>query len=323
MIACLICGYSATDGQIDLKIGHKVSLFSSSNQFFARLLMPLLSLSFTVFFSFIFLTSFSIAAETKPEKEKLPLYEYGVAGIAAQLPHYRGSDEYTSYAFPVPYLIYRGKRIKANRDGLRGIFWRNQHFETDISLSGNPPVTDDNEARAGMGELDGLIEIGPALRYYFYEYSERESFFLQWNIRAGFSFGFDDGLDVSYQGLISDWALVYRNASFFRDENIRFHLNSGPQFGDSELHSYFYEVAPEYVTDTRKQYSGEAGYAGWQVSGSILKELTPRLWLSFYGRYMNSSGAAFEDSPLVETTNNYVVGTILLWKFGESVTLEQ
>ena len=262
------------------------------------------------------------AAESSTEKEKLPLYEYGIVGIAAQLPHYRGSDEYTAYAFPLPYFVYRGENIKANRDGVRGIFWRNEKFETDISISGNPPVSDDNEAREGMGELDGLIEIGPALRYYFYDLGERESFFFQWNIRAGFSFGFDSGIDVSYQGLISDCSLVYRNASLFRAQNIRFHFNTGPQFSDSELHSYFYEVGEEYVTPTREQYSSEAGYGGWQISGSILKELTPKIWLSFYGRYMNSDGAAFEDSPIVKTTNNYVVGTLLVWKFGESDELE-
>lgn len=285
--------------------------------------MSLLSVCLTVLLSFFCLTSPCVATDSESEKEKLPLYEYGIAGIVAQLPHYRGSDEYTSYALPLPYFIYRGERIRANRDGVRGIFWRNKHFETDISLSGNPPVTDDNDARDGMGELDGLIEVGPALRYYFYEYGERDSFFLQWNIRAGFSFGLDDGFDVSYQGIISDGALVYRNSSYLRDKNIRFSVKTGPQFGDSEIHSYFYEVAPEYVADSRGQYSGEAGYAGWQLSGSILKELTPKFWLSFYGRYMNSSGAAFEDSPLVETTNNYVVGTMLLWKFGESDRLEQ
>lgn len=272
--------------------------------------------------SFLLIASVCFGTESTAQKEKLPLYEYGVVGLAATLPHYQGSDEYSSYAFPLPYFIYRGKRIKANRDGLRGIFWRNDHFETDLSLSGNPPVTDDNKARSGMGELDGLIEIGPALRYYFYQYGERDSFFLQWDIRAGYSFGLDNGLDVSYQGLTSDCSLVYRNASFFRDKDIRFNLKTGPQFGDNELHSYFYEVAPEYVTETRSQYNGEAGYAGWQVSGSILKELTPQFWLSFYGRYMNSSGAAFEDSPLVETSNNYVLGALLLWKLGESEELE-
>ena len=280
------------------------------------------SFCFTIFLSFFFLASDCLSSAVTPEREKFPLYEYGVVGLVATLPHYRGSDEYSSYAFPLPYFIYRGKRIKANRDGVRGVFWRNKHFETDLSLSGNPPVTDDNDARVGMGELDGLIEIGPALRYYFYEYGERESFFLQWNIRAGFSFGVDDGLDVSYQGLISDCSIVYRNASFFRDEKIRFHLKTGPQFGDNEFHSYFYEVAPQYVNETRSEYRGEAGYAGWQISGSILKELTPKFWLSLYGRYMNSAGAAFEESPLVETSNNYVVGTLLLWKFGESEEVE-
>ena len=100
-------------------------------------------------------------------------------------------------------------------------------------------------------------------------------------------------------------------------------MKTGPQFSDSELHSYFYEVAEEFVTDTRGHYTAEAGYGGWQISGNILKELTPKFWVSLYGRYINSSGAAFEDSPLVETTNNYVVGTMLLWKFGESEELER
>lgn len=265
----------------------------------------------------------SLAEETTPEKEKLPLYEYGVVGIAAQLPHYRGSDEYSTYAFPLPYFIYRGEKIKANRDGVRGIFWRNEKFQTDISLSGNPPVNDDNEAREGMGELDGLIEVGPALRYYFYDNGERDSFFLQWNVRAGFSFGFDSGVDITYQGMISDFAVVYRNDTLLRDQNMRFHLKTGPQFGDNEIHSYFYEVGEEFVTPNREQYSAEAGYGGWQISGSILKELTPKFWLSFYGRYINSSGAAFEDSPLVLTRNNYVIGTLLLWKFGESEEFER
>ena len=265
----------------------------------------------------------SLAEETTPEKEKLPLYEYGVVGIAAQLPHYRGSDEYSTYAFPLPYFIYRGEKIKANRDGVRGIFWRNEKFQTDISLSGNPPVNDDNEAREGMGELDGLIEVGPALRYYFYDNGERDSFFLQWNVRAGFSFGFDSGVDITYQGMISDFAVVYRNDTLLRDQNMRFHLKTGPQFGDNEIHSYFYEVGEEFVTQNREQYSAEAGYGGWQISGSILKELTPKFWLSFYGRYINSSGAAFEDSPLVLTRNNYVIGTLLLWKFGESEEFER
>ncbi|WP_169309012.1 MipA/OmpV family protein [Desulforhopalus sp. IMCC35007] len=290
---------------------------------FCRLTMRFSSHFLVSFLSVVWSVSASLAGEEMRRQEKLPLYEYGIVGLTAQLPDYRGSDEYTTYAFPLPYFVYRGERLKASRDGVRGIFWRNRHVETDLSFSGNPPVSTDNEARAGMGELDGLVEVGPALRYYFYEYGERDSFFIQWNIRAAFSFGFDSGLEVSYQGLLSDVSLVFGNASLFHEQNIRFHLSTGPQFADSGLHGYFYEVAPQFVTGTRERYSAESGYGGWQLSGSVVKELTPEIWLSLYGRWMNSTGAVFTDSPLVETENNYVIGTLLVWKFGESDELER
>lgn len=274
---------------------------------------------------FVVLASIFCPASVPAEevtKKKLPLYEYGVMALGAHLPHYRGSDEYSTYAFPLPYFVYRGEKLKANRDGVRGIFMRYNNFETAISLSGNPPVSDDNEAREGMAGLDGIIEIGPAMRYYFYEYGERDAFYLQYNVRAAFSFGFDDGLDVSNQGFISEFSLIYKNSSLFEAQHIRYHFSTGPQFGDSRFHSYFYDVGEDEVTATRARYSAGSGYGGWQLSGSILKELTPKIWLGFYGRWMNSEGASFEDSPLVETTNNYVLGSMLIWKFGESEKIE-
>lgn len=257
------------------------------------------------------------------EREKLPLWEVGVVGIAAHLPHYRGSDEYKTYAFPLPYFIYRGEYVKANRDGVRGIFWRNERFETDISLSGNPPVSDDNEAREGMPELNGLVEIGPALRYYFHEYGERDSLFAQANVRAAFSFGFDSGLDVEHEGYITDLSFVYRNSKLLKKYATRFHVNTGVQFADENLHSFFYSVSPEYVTPAREYYEAEAGYGGFQFSGSIVKELTPKFFVTLYGKWMNVNGAVFEDSPLVRRANNFAISTMLVWKFGESKEQER
>lgn len=270
-----------------------------------------------------FFSTSCFATDGPREQKKLPLYEYGVVGFSARLPHYRGSDEYENYLFPLPYFVYRGERVKASRDGVRGIFWRNKRFETDISLSGNPPVSSDNEAREGMDELDGIIEIGPALRYYFYEYGERDAFFLQANLRAAFSIGFDSGLDVHYQGYVSDFSLVYRDASLFEEQRIRFHLNTGPQFGDREFHSFFYGVDQGDATEERKFYRAKGGYGGYQLSGSILKELTDTFWFGFYGRWINSTGAVYDDSPLFRRDNNYVVGALLVWKLGESERLEK
>lgn len=265
-------------------------------------------------------------SELQGEKEanqKLPLWEAGVVGLAARLPHYRGSDEYQNYVFPLPYFVYRGDVVKASREGVRGIFWRGKRFETDISLSGNPPVSDDNTARSGMEDLDGLIEIGPALRYYFYDYGERDSFFLQANLRAAFSFDFDDGLDVVHEGNVAEISITFRDSELLSKQQSRLHLSCGIQFGDTNLHSYFYEVSPQFATPLRAQYEAKGGYGGFHLSGSIIKELTPKYWIGLYGRWMNSDGAVFEDSPLVQTGNNYVLATFFTWKIGESARLEK
>jgi MipA family protein len=261
--------------------------------------------------------------ESEPNAEKLPLWEYGVVGLAAQLPHYRGSDEYSNYIFPLPYLIYRGESVKADRDGIRGIFWRNEKFETDFSLSGNPPVPNDNRARKGMPDLDSIIEIGPALRYYFYEYNERNSFFLQANLRMAFSIGFDGGIYTGREGYISDLVLEYRNSRLFARSNIRFNLSAGIQFSDSDLNSYFYEVSQEFATSDRSSYKAKGGYGGAQISGSITKRLSSTLSLSLYGRWINTTGAVFEDSPLVKTHENHVLGCMLSYKLGESERQEK
>lgn len=260
--------------------------------------------------------------DKKTASEALPLYEYGVIGIASTIPHYRGSDESQNYYFPLPYFIYRGERLKANREGLRGIFWRTERFQTEMSISGNPPVSDDNEAREGMPGLDALLEVGPALRYYFWDYGERDSFYLQANVRAAFSFGFDDGIDSDYQGFTSGLSMTYLNSKLLSDYSTRFHVSCGIQFGDEKLHSFFYEVEPEYATAERDEFEAEGGYSGFHVSGSIVKEFSSKFWFSLYGRWLNNSGTAYEDSSLMREDNNYIFGAMITWKIGESEELE-
>jgi MipA family protein len=261
--------------------------------------------------------------ESEPNSDKLPLWECDLAGLIARLPDYRGSNEYKTYIFPLLYLVYRGESVKVSRDGVRGIFWRNEKFETDISISGNPPVSSDNAAREGMPDLDGIVEIGPALRYYFYKYNERNSLFLQGNLRMAFSVGYDNGLDTGREGYISDLTLVYRNSRLFTESKIAFTLNAGIQFSDSELHRYFYEVAPQYATSDRPSYKAKGGYGGAEISTSIEKKITSTISLWLYGRWININGAVFEDSPLVKTNENYVLGCFLSYKLGESEAREK
>jgi hypothetical protein len=48
-----------------------------------------------------------------------PLWEVGIFNFVSSIPDYRGADESTIYAFPLPYLIYRGKHLRATREGVR------------------------------------------------------------------------------------------------------------------------------------------------------------------------------------------------------------
>ncbi|MFH0783984.1 MAG: MipA/OmpV family protein [Pseudomonadota bacterium] len=257
------------------------------------------------------------ALSAVPERVELPLYEYGILGLGVYFPHYTGSDEYQTYAFPFPYFVYRGEIVKADREGIRGIFWRYKQLETDISMAGNTPVSD-NKARSGMEDLAAIGEVGPALNYYFFDYGERDSFFFQVTLRAVFSVDFDGGLDIGHEGYVSDLSLNFRDSRIFREQNIRFQASTGVRFADAAMNEYFYEVSPAEATPTREAYAVEGGYGGLQVSGSITKELTPSFWLSTYGRWVNIDGAVFADSPLVSTHNNYIVGAMLVWKIGES-----
>jgi outer membrane protein len=247
-----------------------------------------------------------------------PLWEFGLFNTAARLPHYRGSDEYQWYVLPIPYFIYRGKILRANREGVRGVFLDSEHFEMNLSLWGNPPVTGDSDARDGMDELDALIEAGPALKWYFSGRDPEVPFYLQAALRGACSIDFDGGVDLAYQGLHGAVNLVYLNRRLFKARDLSFGVNLGVDFADSRLNGYFYEVPQSQARPDRPQYEADAGYAGASLAVSLLKKLTDRLSLVLYSRWENVSGAVFEDSPLVKRENNLSFATVLIWKIAES-----
>ncbi|MDM8535567.1 MipA/OmpV family protein [Desulfobacterales bacterium HSG17] len=252
------------------------------------------------------------------EKQNLPLWEFGLFSGAARIPHYRGSDEYNIYALPLPYFIYRGEFIRAGRDGVKGIFYKNNYIETNISLSGNPPVDGDNDARKGMPDLDALFEFGPAIKWFFMGKDQYDNLYLESSLRAASSLGFDGGLDLKYQGLRGGINLIYNNKELFKQIKLRFGVNAGVDFTDSRLNAYFYDVEQEYTNSERNYYESDSGYAGFSLSGFLQKTLTKSLSLGGYVRLDNINGAVFEDSSLVRDKNNFVVGCALTWKIFES-----
>jgi outer membrane protein len=52
--------------------------------------------------------------------KEVPLWEFGLGAGAIAFEDYRGSNTTHAYPLPVPYVVYNGKFLKADRDGVRG-----------------------------------------------------------------------------------------------------------------------------------------------------------------------------------------------------------
>jgi len=90
----------------------------------------------------------------------VPLWEAGAGVAVIDFCDYRGSDERNTYVLPVPYFVYRGKFLKIDREKTRGLLFKRDWAELDVSLSGLVPVkSSDNEARLGMPNLDPTLEL--------------------------------------------------------------------------------------------------------------------------------------------------------------------
>ena len=113
-------------------------------------------------FAALVLASGPLAAQTAT---LLPLWELGIGAAALHLPDYRGADQSRTYALPLPYVVYRGTWLKADRDGARALLLNTERVKVDVSLAAATPTrSSDNTARAGMPNLPDTAEIGPKRR---------------------------------------------------------------------------------------------------------------------------------------------------------------
>ena len=85
-----------------------------------------------------------------------PLWELGFGAAAVRFPDYRGSDQTRNDLVPLPFVAYRGRFLRADRDGARAILFAGRRVVVDVSLSASvPSKSKDNAARRGMPNLAG------------------------------------------------------------------------------------------------------------------------------------------------------------------------
>ena len=255
-----------------------------------------------------------VAEETTTVPAQLPLWEIGAVGFAVSQQAYPGASQRVNRGLALPYLIYRGKYFRADREtlGVRAI--NTPTVELDIGFAAAfGASSDDIEARRGMPDLGTLVEFGPRLKWHLGQAGNGR-------LRAEFPlrgvFDLDDSLN--HKGVAFEPRLIYewRGAGGWR-----YGTTVGALFGNRRLADTFYGVAPAYATPGRPAYTAESGLIAWRVGANMSRDLTPNLRVFGFARVDSVSGAANRDSPLVQRTAGPSVGVGLTYTFARSSTL--
>jgi MipA family protein len=248
--------------------------------------------------------------------EQQPLWEFGLGAGALVFNDYRGADTTHVYPVPLPYFVYRGKLLEADRDGLRGKLFKQDRIELNLSVNATTPVRN-NSARSGMPDLRSTLEIGPSLNAHLWRSADRRlKLDLQLPARAAFTVEASPraigwfcaphlNLDVAQHAGSGGWKLG---------------LLMGPLFAERRYDDYFYSVAPQYAAPGRPAYAAPGGYAGTQLLVSLTRRY-PTWWVGTYLRHDTLGGASFEASPLVKRDSYWAGGIGFAWMIAASERL--
>jgi MipA family protein len=247
---------------------------------------------------------------TQAEVEKK--WEFGIGAGSLVGPDYRGSDEYRDYSAAIPYVVYRGKYIRSDRDGVRGNFLRTETYEFTLSASAViTPDSDKSTLREGMPELGSIIEFGPSFNVRLSGDKPNQGWQLHLPWRAVFAIDDDES---GYMGHIFQPQLVYRDT--WSEWNLNYRV--GVSFADDKYHAHYYTVAPEYATENRPAFAAAGGYSGWHNQISLTRKLDifdKQTRLALFVRYDNLDGTEINDSPLVVTHSAWRGGIAAIWVF--------
>lgn len=254
------------------------------------------------------------ADEAAPRREALPLWELGAAAGGISQQAYPGSDQQARRALVLPYLVYRGKVLRADSDGagLRAV--RTERFELDVSFAGSLSSGSESlRAREGMARLGTLVEAGPVARWFVNGRGAADRITFELPLRGVF-----EARDPRrHRGISFEPELSWQHRPS-ADGGWGYGLSVGALFGDRRLGSTFYGVAPGEARPDRPGFDARAGLIAWRLGASAGTRLTPDLRLYAFGRMDSLAGAANRASPLVRQTTGFTYGIGLTYIFKRS-----
>lgn len=239
-----------------------------------------------------------------------PLWELGLGAAALRQPQYRGADRDSQMWLPLPYVVYRGPVLKADRDGARATLAEQGAWQFNLSAALSPPLdAADNPARLGMPRLAAAGEIGPDLVWRL-SGTGSQGLALHWPLRAAVTLqrdpqaiGWVSTLHLQWNGTLGDgW---------------RVGLRGGAMWASQRYNAYYYGVEPSQASTSRPAYAAPGGCGGLQALASLSRRFD-RLWVGAYVQADSLRGSVVADSPLVRREQGLSLGVGMAWVFASS-----
>jgi outer membrane protein len=243
----------------------------------------------------------------------LALWEAGVFGLGITQPAYPGAEDRTSRLLGLPYVIYRGQYLRADRGGVGVRALKTPRIEMDVGFAASlGSHSSDIPARQGMPDLGTMIEFGPRLKVNFGDVSPgRNSSRVQFPLR--------EVIDVSHGFVSRGIAFEPQWVTDTRLPNRWFiSANLGAMFGDKQLCDTYYGVAPDEATPTRPSYAARGGLIALRAGLFAAQSLAPDVRLFYILRIESLEAATNHDSPLVKRNFGWSAGIGMSWALSRS-----
>lgn len=256
------------------------------------------------------------APGSPPAGVERPLWEAGLGVAALNMADYRGSAHRRTLWLPLPYVVYRGRWLRADREGTRAVLLDTQLAEVDVSVGGSAPAASrDNPARAGMADLPATVEIGPSLNLTLWR-DVNAAGITQGKVELRLPLR----TVLTVQGSPHSIGSVFEpvlNLDLAAPRGWNVGLQGGLLWGSQRYHQHFYGVATDEASANRPAYEARAGRAGWKALAAVSRRVGP-VWMGAFVRHDDLGGAVFADSPLVERRRSWSAGLGLSWVFAQS-----
>lgn len=255
----------------------------------------------------------TVAAAAEPEARNLPLWEAGVGAAVFSTPAYPGASDRSNRGLVLPFLLYRGKVLRADQEGVGARLLDTDKIEFDVGFAGALPAhSKDVEARRGMPDLGTLVEFGPRIKYKFADFGDAGRLRFDLPLRAVI----EGRGGLRRQGWTTEPRLVWSQRA--DDASWTLEGQLGAVIGDRRIHRYFYDVAPQYATADRPAYRSSGGLMLVRTGVFGSYRINPDVRTFAFVRLDSYAGNANKDSPLFRKDTGVSAGVGLAWTLARS-----